>query len=213
MGKLCFELLNENLVLLPEKALFWPNKNLLIIADVHLGKTNHFRSNGIAIPSESASTDINNLYALFKKIKPKRVIFLGDLFHSSHNLEWQNFVALLEKFPATEFTLIIGNHDILETKHYENSGLKLLSALSIAPFYFTHEPEERNKELYNIAGHIHPGVKLKGKGKLSAKIPCFYFGKNGGILPAFGKLTGLHSLKTKKTDSVFGLVGDDVIGF
>ena len=211
MSALTFNFLDEDLTLLPEKAIYWSSKKILLIADVHLGKSSHFRKNGIAIPAASAKTDLDRLSILFQKVNPKKVIFLGDLFHSTHNQEWNSFENLLEQFLEIDFTLILGNHDILEERHYKESRLNVSNKLNITPFSLTHEPSEKKEKQYNLAGHIHPGVKLKGKGKLGIQIPCFYFGKHGGILPAFGNLTGLYSLKPKKTDFFFGIVGDLVV--
>jgi len=59
---------------------------------------------------------------------------------------------------------------------------------------------------YNLIGHIHPGVQLKGSAKQSIKLPCFYFGVQQGILPAFGAFTGLTALKVKKNYRVFVIV-------
>ena len=33
-----------------ERSLFWENKSTLIVADVHIGKTGHFRKSGINVP-------------------------------------------------------------------------------------------------------------------------------------------------------------------
>ena len=73
--------------LLPQKAIFWKNKNTLLISDLHLGKITHFRKAGIAIPTEALLRNFNILEFLIREYKPQRIILLGDLFHSAFNSE------------------------------------------------------------------------------------------------------------------------------
>jgi metallophosphoesterase superfamily enzyme len=55
----------------------------------------------------------------------------------------------------------------------------------------THEPLQNvDADKFNIAGHVHPGTILKGRGRQSIKLPCFWMYKNQLIMPAFGNLTG-----------------------
>jgi metallophosphoesterase superfamily enzyme len=70
--------------------------------------------------------------------------------------------------------------------------------------------DEFPEHLYNLAGHIHPGVNLVGRGRQSLTLPCFYFGSRQGFLPAFGMFTGLARIAPKKDDKVF-VVADNKI--
>jgi metallophosphoesterase superfamily enzyme len=54
-------------------------------------------------------------------------------------------------------------------------------------------------------------VKLRGGGRQSLRLPCFYFGKNGAVMPAFGNLTGFHVIRPKKGDRVFVITENKVI--
>lgn len=90
---------NFEFTLLFEKALYKPDEQLLIIADVHLGKAAHFRKGGISIPAQAQVADYENLKKLFHKVNPKKVYFLGDLFHSSYNNDWNYFCDLIALFP------------------------------------------------------------------------------------------------------------------
>jgi metallophosphoesterase superfamily enzyme len=65
--------------------------------------------------------------------------------------------------------------------------------------------------LYNFAGHIHPGVSLRGKGRQALTLPCFYFGTNQAYLPAFGKFTGLARITPCKDDRVYVVAEDKVM--
>src|SRR3954466_1055908 len=86
---------NHSFELLPERALYNSETRSLIIADMHLGKAAHFRKNGIAIPQQSAQKDYQRLKVLIEELEPEEVIFLGDLFHSAHNVEWNIFAKMI----------------------------------------------------------------------------------------------------------------------
>lgn len=203
------KILNQTLCLLPEKAIFWEERKLLIVADLHLGKAGHFRKSGIPVSDLIHSKDILMLEKLIQKYQPAEVIFLGDLFHSDHNQGWEIFRRWLKSKAPLPFKLILGNHDVLSDGDYNISNMELLDALDIGPFNFTHIPEPN--KLYNLAGHIHPAIKLKGKAKQSLRVPCFYFGHENGVLPAFGNFTGTATISVKKTDDVFVIAENEVI--
>lgn len=205
------KVLEEQVVLYPQKAMFWKKPNILFFADLHLGKVNHFRKSGIAVPIQANDHNIELLIDVINFTKPKRIICLGDLFHSHYNPEWEVFGELVKHFSHISFELVVGNHDIMSDHQYERKGIILHDELSIGPFIFTHHPMETIPEnVYNISGHIHPGVYLKGKGRQSITLPCFYFGLRQGFLPAFGSFTGLALIKPKKEDKVF-VVADNKI--
>lgn len=192
----------EELELLCDKAVFWPAKRCLIIADVHLGKSAHFRKNGFSVPAKVATKTLDRLASCIENTQAAKVIFLGDLFHSAENAEWNLLAGLIDTFFAVEFVLVEGNHDILNAKHYTDAGIKVLDKIVEHPFSFTHHPEPETGH-YNICGHIHPAVEMVGKGRQSLRLPCFFFGEHFGVLPAFGEFTGTFLLKPEKNDKVF----------
>lgn len=207
-----FVLKDQHFLLLPEKAILWKEKELLLIADTHFGKVNHFRKSGISIPDGAAMKNLEILEKLLLQTKAKELIFLGDLFHSEMNSEWLFFKELLKKFKDVNFKLVQGNHDIFHRMTYHNGQFEFYEeALEMPPFIFSHEPLEKGASLYNLCGHIHPAVKLKGSAKQSLRLPCFFFAENLGILPAFGQFTGLYALRPKKKDSVFVIAENKVI--
>src|SRR5689334_18807429 len=186
-------IIDEELLLLPEKAIYWKAKGALLIADLHFGKINHFRKAGIPVPTKANEKNLEKLLSLIQSIRPQRVIFLGDLFHSHYNEEWEMVRTFIGTFPEISFELVIGNHDILSEIQYERSKIKLHhDTLNEFPFVLSHHPLENiSDDFYNLAGHVHPGVLLSGKGKQAITLPCFYFADHQGILPAFGSFTGL----------------------
>ncbi len=199
------------LELLPEKAVLIPSEKIMIIADLHLGKIEHFRAAGINLPLAAATQTENRLVDLIEKHHPSRVIFLGDLFHSVQNQSYNTFQDTLSLFKKITFDLVIGNHDIMDMEDYTNLGISVYEELFINELWLTHEPKEEIKNgYYNLAGHIHPGVTLKGKGRQKMTLPCFYFGINNGLLPAFGYFTGKAIIKIEKKSDIFAIAEDKI---
>lgn len=206
------EILNEPMELFPQKALFWKKHSILFLADLHLGKINHFRKSGIAVPRRANDHNLELLIEVIEKASPQRIICLGDLFHSHYNPEWEVFGEVVRHFSNLSFELVLGNHDIMSERQYERKGIAVHDDLIIGPFLFTHHPLESIPEnLYNMAGHIHPGVNLTGKGRQSVTLPCFYFGKRQALLPAFGMFTGLARIAPKKEDRVFVIADNKIM--
>lgn len=208
------ELAGENLLLSEDKIIYWSKQQTIFIADLHLGKTTHFRKSGIAVPIAIIKAEIDRIENVILKFSPKRIFFLGDLFHSHLNHEWGVFNEFLEQHPSIEFILIKGNHDILNDSVYKLSHLKIEEEpFHLNPFILSHHPlrkEELHQEELNFCGHIHPGISIKGKGRSYLKLPCFYLEDNQMILPAFGRFTGLAKLNPSKGSSVFAVLNQSV---
>ncbi|MDB5116290.1 MAG: pdeM [Mucilaginibacter sp.] len=210
-----FKLLNQDLLLLPQRAIYWQQEETLIAADVHLGKVGHFRKAGIAVPRDMEQGDLAVLSDLIHEYRPRTILFLGDLFHSDMNADWEWFALWRQQFPKLDIKLIRGNHDIVHDKHYQQLNISLYDELLVGPFLMLHHPvaETRLEELdsYVFCGHIHPGVSLKGRGRQSLTLPCFAFGGNQAILPSFGKFTGRVAIRSRETDRIFAVLKDKVI--
>jgi uncharacterized protein len=208
-------ILDEELWLLPEKAIYWPERKVLLIADLHLGKTTHFRRSGVNVPMQVLYDDIAVLDNILSRYAVERVIVLGDLFHADENSEWDIFGAwLLSR--SIPWELIRGNHDVLPFGVYERYGVRVYdNYLEEPPFILTHYPLEDPAAVppgrYVLCGHVHPAVVLTGKAYQSLRVSCFYFGPEQGILPAFGRFTGCEVLEIRKRDKVFVIAGDRVI--
>ncbi len=200
------------LLLLPEKAIYWPEKDALLVADLHLGKITHFRKAGIGLPQEVETENLERLSQLIIDHKVKTLYILGDLFHSHMNTQWAKFKSFMASFPQIQFVLIRGNHDILDEKNYQAANLKYYpDRLILEPFILTHIPLEAASKYYNICGHIHPGVRLRGKGLQAIKLPCFHFRADRLVLPAFGAFTGTARIEPQEEDCIFAIAEDKVV--
>src|SRR5688500_14857465 len=107
------EIRGHQFQLLPQKAAFWKNTGTLLIGDLHLGKITHFRKAGIAVPSAAYENNFARLDEMVDSLQTDRIIFLGDLFHSRYNKEWDRFTTWRNKYKSLEMIIVLGNHDIL----------------------------------------------------------------------------------------------------
>ena len=206
-----FTLLDQTFLLLPQKAIFWQQTNTLLIADIHFGKVNHFRKEGIAVPQEATASDYAVLEEIVNQYPVKEVIFLGDLFHSTANQACDDFIQWLSRFRHVRFSLIKGNHDILPDSFYKTAQLTVYSGTFVkTPFILSHIPLAEKTDYYNLAGHVHPAIKLFGRGKQVISLPCYYFGEANGILPAFGSFTGKAIISPQPGSRVFAIAGNAV---
>lgn len=200
-----------------ERCLWWEEKNSIIIADLHLGKTGHFRKEGIAIPQSIYKADLQRLLAQVYFFKAERLIIVGDFTHSTANSELSHFLKWRKDFSMLHIDLVRGNHDILKDHWYKEAEIQLHEYEMLeSGFLFRHEdvrvkPKEQEEPLYTFSGHLHPGITMKGTGRQSLRLPCFYFAARHCVLPAFSKFTGTYKVKRKKFETVYALTENELI--
>lgn len=208
-----FETLNCKLILLKEKAIYAQELGALFISDPHFGKAAHFRKAGIPIPEILHEEDLLRIKHLIEKHNPTDLYFLGDLFHSDLNESWFVLEEFSGFFEEINFHLVKGNHDILPDACYR-SNLWIIheEPLVLEDLILSHEPLSAIPEgKFNLCGHIHPGIALYGKGRQRLMLPCFFASPYQMILPAFGRFTGLASMRCTKTDQAFVITDKNVI--
>ncbi len=202
----------EQLMLTRERAIYWAAKKMLIISDLHIGKSAHFRRLGIPVPDTVNSTDLQRLTGLMKAFEPETLLVTGDMFHHNMNSDAAAFMAWRKHHAQLSVVLIKGNHDALRNEDYAALEIEVHpKEFLCAPFRFIHDMPKIFDEFYNISGHIHPGVILYGKARQQLRFPCFYFGANCAILPAFSIFTGLKIVKQEEGDRCYAVTPAKVI--
>ena len=203
----------EELILDKERALYLPKHQLLAISDLHLGKSAHFRSAGVQVPSTIAQNDLQRLTLLIEKYKPQTLLINGDMFHHGLNTDIDEFASRRRQFNELKLLLVKGNHDRLANADYSSMHIEIHEpSFCLGPFCFIHDaPKCTEEELYPISGHIHPGVTIVGKAKQRLKFPCFYFGKEYAVLPAFSTFTGLYNIYPKTNEHIFAVTPNNVL--
>lgn len=199
---------NQNFILHASGGIYWKEQSVLFVADVHLGKSAHFRKNGSAIPSFTDVENYQKLDLLIQNFAVKRLVFLGDLFHSVYNSSWNAFENWANR-QHFQIDLVVGNHDVIPASYFEKVEVKTHQQLSLKKFSCTHHPQKK-PELFNFCGHLHPGFRLHGSGKQMLKLPCFYLQQNQLILPAFGSFTGHYFITPEVNERVFVVAEDEV---
>jgi DNA ligase-associated metallophosphoesterase len=193
--------------------MWFEKQGVFLISDLHLGKENHFRRSGIGVPLAPGEETLRRLDYLFRLYQPGEILVLGDLFHSVYNSSWERFMSFLRARPKLKMSLIHGNHDILHMQKYQSAGIAIKgSEYWMDNLHLTHHPQTEVAEgVFNIAGHLHPSAKLKGRGRQGLRIPCFFFRGNQAILPAFGVFTGTSKIPLKQDDLIYGIVNRKII--
>jgi metallophosphoesterase superfamily enzyme len=141
---------------------------------------------------------------------------VGDLTHSVANKEMDLFRKWRKDFPSLDVHLIKGNHDILAEKWYSDSDINLSTGqLLLNQFLFVHDIMsggiKAGKGQYIFAGHVHPGVSIRGRGRQSLHFPCFYFTRKYCVLPAFSRFTGTFTVEAREGEKVFAIIENDVV--
>ncbi|WP_413533036.1 ligase-associated DNA damage response endonuclease PdeM [Empedobacter brevis] len=198
---------------LPQKLMHLPEQKTLVIADWHLGKIEHFRKNGAFLPQINNQKEYIFIQQLIKNLGLKKIILLGDLFHSELNSDWFDFVEFLQLNSQIEFILTKGNHDILPTEFYQIENLTVVKSYQIDDLIFTHKSSETEPHQLNIIGHHHPGIIVKARARQSYRLPCFYLENNTLIMPAFGEMTGLYIYEKTNQNQIFLILGQEIIEY
>jgi DNA ligase-associated metallophosphoesterase len=211
-GAVTVELGGEPLVLLPQKAAFWPRERMLIIADIHFGKAAAFRSFGIPVPRGTTTENLQALDALIELTGARHVLFLGDFLHAraAHAASTQSaMLAWRQRRCDLILTLVRGNHD----KHAGDPAVQLGIDLvdepyTVGPYSFCHHPDIA-APAYVLAGHVHPVYVLATRSD-ALRLPCFIAGPQRMILPSFGAFTGGHALQPAPDERVWVSSGEAV---
>ncbi|MEO8148138.1 MAG: ligase-associated DNA damage response endonuclease PdeM [Bacteroidia bacterium] len=210
-----FKIQNQELLLLPERAIFWSEEKTIIVSDLHFGKAAHFRKSGIAISDEIFFNDMIHLDKIMHQYDAQQLLVVGDMFHSSFNNEVNFFKLWQEHTNHFDVVLVKGNHDIMNDEIYDHLNIEVRnSKLEIGNLVFVHEPiadNEIEKDKFYFFGHVHPKAVMKGAGNQHLSLPCFYFTPNTCTLPAFSQFSGGFKIKPKKGDCVFVIAGKEVI--
>jgi uncharacterized protein len=214
MSELRIQAAGEELVLFAERAALWERTRTLILADTHWGKAAAFRAGGLPVPRGTTAGGLTRLDALLARTQAGRLVFLGDFLHAKEGRAPDTLALLAEwrrSHAEVEMLLVRGNHDRRAGDPPNDLEIRCVNEPVIdPPFVFAHRPAV-SSDGYVLAGHIHPAVRLVGRGRQSERLRCFWFGEWGAVLPAFGEFTGVADIDPEPGDRVFVIAGDLVI--
>lgn len=167
-------------------ALWWREERVLVVSDLHLEKGSAYAAKGQLLPPYDTGATLARVEALCAEYSPKIVISLGDSFHDrSAELRLPEvYAARIRALTAAhDWVWVEGNHD---PDPPADLGGRATHCLRIDPLVFRHEP---TGEVGEIAGHLHPAVKVKGQGR-TVRRRCFATDGARLIMPAMGAFTG-----------------------
>jgi len=208
-GTLAREIRGETLLLHPERALSWPARRMLVIADTHFGKGSLFARHGIAVPGGTDSLDLRRIDALLRNTRSERLLIVGDFVHGfvapggAAAAELDTWIDALH--PA-QLWLVTGNHDRSASRGWQPRTEWQGAELNEGPFRFTHDVDhapQDTKQPFRIGGHIHPVVAIGARSKRRLRVPVFWERPDALVLPAFGLFTGGYRISGKDGGRVF----------
>jgi DNA ligase-associated metallophosphoesterase len=198
------DLRGERLLLDHRRALVWPARAALLVADTHFGKSAVFRREGVAVPEGSDEADLATLTALVEGHRARELYILGDYVHGAlprgHGF-YARFNAWRRGLDC-ELHVVLGNHDVhLECDQLED--VQWHRRLDLAPFELVHDPEEATDAFF-LCGHIHPVLTLASRHD-ALRMPVFWQREAGLVLPSFGSMTGGHAIVPARGEQVYAV--------
>jgi uncharacterized protein len=186
------------------RAIFWPERKILLVADLHWGKTQYLRNHGVAIGDSVFHADLQRLSALLIDYEVETLLVLGDLIHHEQALSSGVIekIAHFRDHHPCELILLKGNHDRYTT-FPPSWGIVEENDFILDRILFTHEFRDQYAG-YQFCGHVHPMIRLKSSfDKL--RLPAFVLTESSCLLPAFSHLTGGQDVKIGKKDKAIVL--------
>jgi uncharacterized protein len=206
------ELAGDTVLLLPQKAVYWPRHKMLVIADIHFGKAASFRAQGIPVPRGTTSQNLAGLDELMQLYAVERIVFLGDFLHARASHAAATLAAMQawrQRYPALELVLVRGNHDRHAGDPAASLGIEMVDEpYTVEGYSFCHHPDIAAPG-YVMAGHVHPVFVLSSRLD-SLRLPCFLAGQTRMILPSYGAFTGGHAIAPVAGEKVFVSSGEAV---
>jgi uncharacterized protein len=183
-----FSFAGETFIATAQGALFWPARQALLVADLHLEKASWFAAGGQFLPPYDSHATLSDLALTVERSGALRLYCLGDSFHDRFGcdrLPGEARSLLLDLTSRLDWTWIIGNHDPGFADH---CGGRLVEQAEIGGIVLRHEADLTDPRS-EISGHFHPKLRLTLKGRNVSR-RCFVASEAKLILPAFGSLTG-----------------------
>ena len=173
----------------PAGALWWAERRVLAVADLHLEKGSAFAARtGQMLPPYDSRATLSRLTALAEKYAPATIVCLGDNFHDREGpdrLDAESKKAVIALMRGRRFVWIEGNHDAAAALVL---GGESAPEIEIGPLVFRHEPQTRGAR-GELAGHLHPVASVSTRAQ-RVRRRCFVSDGLRCVLPAFGAFAG-----------------------
>lgn len=197
----------------PRGAAVLPEARTGFVADLHLGKTTHFRRTGLAVPEGGEGWDLGRLGEVVRDHGLRRLVVLGDLVHTARGLAPEvvdRFSSWRAAHPELDLVLVRGNHDRGAGALPPEWGIQSVDGpVRVAGVECRHEPPPPGPSIEPdtavLAGHLHPVVRIREGMHRALRPRCFWWRPPVLILPAFGAFTGGHRVRPSPGDRIFAV--------
>jgi DNA ligase-associated metallophosphoesterase len=187
-------------------ALYWPARQALLVADLHLEKASWFARLGQLLPPYDSHATLSALSGEVERTGAKRLYCLGDSFHDRFGCDRlpADSRALLQGLTSRlDWVWIVGNHDPGFADH---CGGRIVEEVEVDGILLRHEASA-SEFRPELSGHFHPKLRLTLNGRRVSR-RCFVASDRKLILPAFGSLTG--GLDVRHPEIIRAMSGDAV---
>jgi uncharacterized protein len=187
-------------------ALWWPERRLLAVSDLHLEKGSHFARRGVPLPPYDTAATLAALGAVLSRYQPATVVCVGDSFHdvdAEERLDDDAIATLGTMTAARDWVWIAGNHDPLPPGRL---GGRVSGEVTVGPLVFRHEARP-GPAAGEVSGHFHPKARLHVRGRGIAG-RCFVSDGRRLMLPAFGAFAGGLDVSSPEISRLFGRRGE-----
>lgn len=182
-------------------ALWWPDRRLLCVSDLHLGKSGrHLRRGGTPLPPYETADTLARLASDLDRTGAETVVCLGDSFddpQAASDLGDDMRERIIALQAERRWIWIEGNHD----PGTVGPGGTHLTGWTCGPVQFRHiaQPDAQGE----ISGHYHPKLRLPTRGRNVTRA-AFLVDEARMILPAYGTYTGGLSADAPELRALMG---------
>ena len=180
-------LAGARLLALPSGGLLWPEASVLVVSDLHLGKSERIaRRGGAFLPPYETLDTLTRLQRDLDRTDPATVICLGDSFDdldAASALGEAEAVALACAMRGRRWIWAEGNHDPGPVPF----GGEAVAEVALPPLAFRHIADPQ--AVGEVSGHYHPKATI-GMRRGAVTRACFLADRDRIVMPAYGTYTG-----------------------
>jgi DNA ligase-associated metallophosphoesterase len=174
----------------------------LLVADLHFEKGSSYLQKGLYIPPYDTRSTLSMLEGVTGRLKPRRIVCLGDSFHDTaagERIEPTDLERIRRLGEMVDVFWLTGNH---EPRLPQGLGGRVAAELALGPLNLRHLPRSSLSSELEIAGHLHPVASISRRGRrLTSR--SFVANDQRLIMPAFGAYTGGLDVWAPEISSLF----------
>ncbi len=195
----------DDVYITSDRCVWYSKKDVIILADLHLGLEASLREEGYSIPKIQKDRILSRLSTIIDKYQPETVVIDGDFKHSFGKNRKQEFYDLLDVIDylekQSELVIIRGNHDNYLKNIAEKRGIVFYeNHMILDNITLTHGHKKIDDYDFLIIGHEHPSLKIRDEMGGLVKIPCFLYNNMNNVLIscAFSPFSGGRDIISAK---------------